>query len=92
VPVPTLFDAWAEPGLRRHWLDGATVRVRTATAPRTIRLDWTDGTIVVAWFTPKGRSRSVVALAHTRLPDRETSDRLKRYWSERLDALGEVLG
>jgi hypothetical protein len=91
VPVTALFDAWAEPAVRRRWLDGATVKVRTATAPRTMRFDWTDGTIVAAWFTPKGKSRSVVALAHTKLPDPETANRLKRYWTERLDALGEVL-
>ncbi len=42
-------------------------------------------------FTAKGKSKSAVALAHTKLPDRETADRLKQYWSERLDALGEVL-
>jgi hypothetical protein len=25
------------------------------------------------------------------LPDRDTAERLKQYWSDRLDALGEVL-
>jgi hypothetical protein len=28
---------------------------------------------------------------HTKLPDRETANRLKQYWSDRLDALGGVL-
>ena len=32
-----------------------------------------------------------VALAHTKLPDREAADRIKQYWTERLDALGAVL-
>jgi uncharacterized protein YndB with AHSA1/START domain len=91
VPVTTLFEAWAEPSVRRRWLNGESVKVRTATAPKTLRFGWSDGTIVVAWFMPKGKSKSVVALAHTKLPDRDTADRLKRYWSERLDALGEVL-
>jgi hypothetical protein len=28
---------------------------------------------------------------HTKLPDRETADRLKQYWSEQLDALASVM-
>ena len=91
VPVAKLFDAWAKAPVRRRWLDGADVKVRTATAPKSMRLDWPDGGIIAVWFEPKGKSKSVVALAHTKLPDKETADRLKKYWSDRLNALGEVL-
>jgi hypothetical protein len=92
VPVTTLFDAWHDASTRRRWLDGATVKVRTATSPKTIRLGWEDGTIVVVGFMAKGKSKSTVALSHTKLPDKATANRLKEYWAERLDALGEVLG
>lgn len=91
VPVTTLFDAWAKPAVRRRWLDGQTVKVRTATSPKSMRLDWADGGIIAVWFTSKGKSKSSVALAHTKLRDRVTAERLKQYWSERLDALNEVL-
>jgi hypothetical protein len=91
VPVMALFDAWADAGTRRRWLDGAAVRVRTATAPKSIRLGWRDGSIVVVGFTPKGESKSAVAVQHTKLPDRETANRLEQYWGERLDALGVLL-
>ena len=91
VPVTTLFDAWADAGLRRRWLDGASVKVRTATAPKSMRLDWTDRSIIAVGFAAKGKSKSSVAVQHTKLPDRETADRLKQYWSDRLDALGAVL-
>jgi hypothetical protein len=91
VPVTELFDAWADAAVRRRWLDGATVKVRTATAPKSMRLGWTDGSIIAVGFTAKGKSKSSVALSHEKLPDRETASRLKEYWSERLDALGEVL-
>jgi hypothetical protein len=91
VPVTTLFDAWAEASVRRRWLNGEAVKVRTATAPKSMRLGWSDGSIIAVGFLPKGKSKSSVALAHTKLPDRETANRLKEYWSERLDALGEVL-
>ncbi|HVF39167.1 MAG TPA: hypothetical protein VM939_04645 [Gemmatimonadaceae bacterium] len=67
------------------------MKIRTSNAPKTIRLGWSDGTIIAVGFLPKGDSRSAVAIQHTKLPDRETSSRLKQYWSERLDALAEVL-
>jgi hypothetical protein len=91
VPVTVLFDAWANASLRRRWLDGEPVRVRTATAPKSMRLGLSDGSIIAVGFVAKGRSRSSVALAHTKLPNRETANRLKEYWSNRLDVLGEVL-
>jgi len=91
VPVTKLFEAWADASVRSRWLNGESVKVRTATAPKSMRLNSTDGGIIAVWFIPKGKSKSSVALAHAKLPDRATADRLKRYWSERLDALGEVL-
>ena len=91
VPAKKLFDAWADEGIRRRWLNGEQVRVRTATAPRSMRLDWTDGSIIAIGFAAKGRDKSSVAVQHTKLPDRATADRLRKYWADRLDALGEVL-
>jgi hypothetical protein len=90
VPVQTLFQAWADDGTRRRWLDGA-VKVRKATKPKSMRLDWTDKSIIAVGFMPKGTSKSSVAVQHTKLPDRETANELKDYWSERLDALSDVL-
>jgi hypothetical protein len=91
VPVTTLFGAWADARIRRRWLNGASVKVRTATAPKSMRLDWTDRSIIAVGFAAKGKSKSSVALAHTKVPNRETADRLKEFWSGRLDALGDVL-
>jgi hypothetical protein len=91
VPVTALFDAWSDAGARRRWLDGAKVKVRTATAPKSMRLDWNDRTIIAVGFTAKGKSKSSVAVQHTKLPDRQTADHLKKYWSDRLDLLGKVL-
>jgi hypothetical protein len=91
VPVKTLFEAWADAATRKRWLKEADIKVRTATAPKTMRLGWSDGTIIAVGFTPKGESKSSVALAHTKLRDPAAAKRLKEFWSERLDALGEVL-
>ncbi|MGH9146613.1 MAG: DUF4287 domain-containing protein [Vicinamibacterales bacterium] len=91
VPVTTLFKAWADQRTRRRWLDGVKIVVRTATSPKSMRLQWPDGTLVVVGFTPKGNRKSVVSLAHTKLPDRGASRKAKKFWTDRLDALGSVL-
>jgi len=91
VPVTTLFEAWSDKSVRDRWLNGTTVKVRTATAPKSIRLGLADGGILAVGFTPKGKTKSAVAVSQAKLPDRETAERQKRYWSEKLDALKEIL-
>ena len=39
----------------------------------------------------KGAAKSVVSLQHTKLPDRAAAEQVKAFWSERLDALGQLL-
>jgi hypothetical protein len=91
VPVTTLFDAWAESRRRKQWLSEASITLRTAIRPKSIRLGWRDGTIVAVWFTPKGADKTAIAIAHTKLTSKADADRMKEYWSERLDALGTWL-
>src|SRR5688572_16526440 len=91
VPVKTLFAAWSNARQRARWMDGEIGRVRTSTPERSMRLDGGDRSIVAVGFMAKGPGKSAVAVQHMKLPDRETAARLKRYWSERFDALGEVL-
>lgn len=91
LPVGELFDAWASAAVRKRWLDTAGVKVRSATKPKAMRIAWPDGTVVIVGFLPKGDAKSSVAIAHTKLPDRETANQLKGYWSERFDALRDVL-
>jgi len=88
VPVERLFEAFTDDGLRERWLPGAELRVRTATAPRTARYDWEDGsTRVIVGFEDAGPSKSRVALSHERLPDADTADEMKSWWRERLTEL-----
>jgi hypothetical protein len=91
VPVKALFEAWANAATRRRWLDGVEPVVRTATSPKSIRLTWPDGTIVAVWFLAKGRTKSTAGVVQTKLRDRAASDKAKKYWTERLDALETVL-
>ena len=53
------------------------------------------GRLFAAFADAKARKRwlpkSMVAVAHTKLPDRARADKLKRFRGERLDALAEQL-
>jgi hypothetical protein len=92
VPVERLFAAFEDETLRERWLPGADLRVRTATAPRTARYDWEDGsTRVIVGFDDLGESKSRVALSHERLPDADSADGMKTWWRERLAALKPLL-
>jgi hypothetical protein len=91
VPVGTLVDAWADSKSRKRWLGEPGVKVRTATAPKSMRIGWSDGSIIAINFMSKGAGKSSVAVQHTKLADRDTAEKLKSYWAAKLDALGEVL-
>jgi hypothetical protein len=92
VPVERLFEVFTDEALRERWLPGADLRVRTATAPRTARYDWEDGsTRLIVGFEDLGEAKSRVALSHERLPDADAADKMKTWWRERLSALKEQL-
>jgi len=44
VPAAAAFAAWADARRRAHWLAGVKLIIRTATAPRSVRLTCDDGT------------------------------------------------
>ena len=90
VSVEELFDAWSTPKLRAKWLGDKNVKVRTSTRPKSIRLEQ-DGSIIAVWFTKKGAAKSVVSVDEDKLPSLEAANEVKKYWEERLDALGALL-
>lgn len=92
VPVERLFEAFEDEELRERWLPGADLRVRTATAPRTARYDWEDGsTRVIVGFERLAEAKSRVALEHERFPDADTAAEMKTWWRERLAGLKALL-
>ncbi len=92
VPVERLFEAFEDEALRERWLPGAELGLRTATAPRTARYDWEDGsTRVIVGFDDLGERKSRVALSHERLPDADTAGEMKAWWRERLTVLKSQL-
>jgi hypothetical protein len=91
VDVARLYRAFSHAPIRARWLPDVDVTIRTAAREKSMRMTWPDRTSVVVGFVPRGESKSQVSLAHQKLPDRTSADRMKAYWGERLDALKEVL-
>jgi hypothetical protein len=56
-----------------------------------MRLALADGTVAVLGFTPKGASKSSVAVEHQKLTDRTAIARAKAFWAERFEALADEL-
>jgi hypothetical protein len=90
VPVGVLFDAWNVAATRKKWLD-VEVKVRKATKPKSVRLDWADGTIVPVMFAAKGAGKSSAAVEHVKLTSKEDAARLKEQWGVWFDNLAALL-
>ena len=86
----SVFRSFKQPKLRSAWLDN-TVVIRTSVPNKSLRITWEDGTSVEVYVTAKGRSKSVVAIEHTKLGSRQDADRMKTFWAEHLGTLAERL-
>jgi hypothetical protein len=75
----------------KEWLDGETLRMSKASKHKTMRMKWSDGTPVEAYFVEKGPSKSQLALQHRGLGSRAEATRLRSFWSERLVKIGALL-
>jgi len=91
VPLTKLYKAFSTARLRAQWLPDK-VNVRGATVNKRMRIAMADDTVVEIGFFAKSDAKSSVAIQHTKLPDKATADKMKSWWAERFDALGEVLG
>ena len=91
VPLVRLYRAFNDARTRARWLPGVDLTVRTATRGKWMRITWPDRTSVAVGFASRGAGKSQVAVQHEKLADRAAAARMKEYWAERLDALGQVL-
>jgi hypothetical protein len=91
VSLSRLYQAWHRPTSRARWLGEPKLVVRTARTDKSMRITWPDSTSVEVMFYSKAAEKSQVTIAHRKLPDRTTSDRMKAFWTERLAALSELL-
>lgn len=86
APVSKAFKAWTDEKIRTRWLP-ANLTIRKATANKTLRITWDDGTSVVAYFDPKASGKCQVVAQHAKLKDAKAGEKMKKYWA---DALGRL--
>ena len=87
-----LLAAFTSAATRRRWLPDAQMRQRPTRAELTARFDWADpASRVVVSIGAKGAGKSLVAVAHEKLPDAEAAEQLKAAWREWLGALKKVV-
>jgi hypothetical protein len=91
VPVSRLYRAFAHKATRERWLPGVAIKIRTSIRNKSMRITWSDGTSVHAYFVAKGPRKSQLAVQHVGLADRKDMTARKEYWAERFDALDELL-
>ncbi len=90
VPVEKLFEMFAKATRRKRWLP-IPMKVRTSNPNKTIRASFDDGTLVQFYFLEKKGGKSSVAVQHQKLADKEAVNATRQMWTERLDALAELL-
>ena len=79
------FAAWTDSRRRAHWLVGVKLTIRQAAAPKSVHLTCEDDdTNISVTITPKGRSRCVVAVDHTRLASAQLVAERRHCWKEML--------
>jgi uncharacterized protein YndB with AHSA1/START domain len=92
VPLAALYDAWNDLEKRRHWLKDPEFEIRKATPDKSLRFTWVDGvTEVVAGFYSHGKSKSQVAVQHSKLPSAKAAAGMKAYWAAQLECLQAFL-
>jgi uncharacterized protein YndB with AHSA1/START domain len=92
VAVKTLYEAFHDEETRAHWLGEFELVVRSTRPSKSMTAAWEDtSTRLTVSFEPKGSGKSVVALAHERIPDARQADDLKTFWRERLVLLKKML-
>jgi uncharacterized protein YndB with AHSA1/START domain len=86
------FAAWTDARRRARWLSGVKITVRTATAPKSIRLICDDdGTEIEVRIAAKGRARCAIAVDHTKLANAQMVAERRHCWKEMLGALKHYL-
>jgi hypothetical protein len=90
APIARVYEAFENDRTRQRWLD-SSVTVKSATAPKRMRLAFPDGTSAVVGFVAKGSAKTIAAIQHEKLQDRAAVEMAKKAWTGYFDGLGDVL-
>lgn len=67
------------------------IKIRTATAPKSVRITWPDKTSVAVWITAKSEDKCSVAMEHSKLKSQTAVTAQKQFWKAALERLANVV-
>jgi hypothetical protein len=92
VPHSTLYKAWKDEKTRSRWLRKAPMNLRKATTNKSIRVAWNgDVSNMDVRFYSKAKDRSQVVIDQVKLKSAAEVQRMKKFWSEKLQKLQRLL-
>ena len=91
VSVDALYRACRDARVRAKWLPLEGIVVRTSIPSRSMRIRLAGDVPVELMFLKKGPSKSALNVTHHKLASKAEREETKKFWSERLDALGKLL-
>jgi hypothetical protein len=91
-PISRLYDTWMNDVSRKKWLGNEKIHVRKATENKSARITWSDGaTSLSVDFYTKGNDKSQVVVQHQKIQDVAAAEKLKVFWTQKLDALKSMI-
>jgi uncharacterized protein YndB with AHSA1/START domain len=98
VSAEQAFEAWTDERIRARWLPDASLTIRKATPPKSVRITWEPegksaaaASNVEVWLTAKGDAKCALSVQHGKLTTAAAGEKLKMWWGERLEALKGAL-
>ena len=89
--ITDVFEQLADPAAQAGWLGDIELTQRSASPPKSVRFDASDGTRVLANLTAKGDAKTAVQVEIAKLGSAEAIAAAKADWKTRLERLAERL-
>lgn len=91
VPLFAAFAAWADKGLRGHWLDAPGLDFTKLNVGKNIRARWPDGARLDIRFNATGPDKCQIVVDTMKLADAEAVQKAKAFWQAQFERLQAYL-
>ena len=91
VPLFAAFAAWADKGLRGHWLDAPGLDFTKLNVGKNIRARWPDGSRLDIRFNASGPDKCQIVVDTMKLADAEAVQKAKAFWQAQFERLQAYL-
>jgi len=89
LSIGTAFERVADPAAQAVWLADMRLSQRSASPPKSVRFDASDGTRVLVNLTAKGEAKTAVQVEIAKLASAEDASAAKAAWKVHLERLAE---